>query len=500
MKGGESMVKRIVVPLIVITLLSCSLIVCEGPRGPLCNPFRPSVENHIWFWWPEGIAGFEFDDNGRLLYIVDGVPAQYGELVSSSVQAEFQMLPFSGEFTYWHPIKKGGLGGFWLKHYAVKVLSQPWGTVSAGVDGEYRLEGGKHIKEATREDFKWFKDEPFDAPLTDYAWMIEKDELYGIQFDTNGYAQYLVHGISGTYSLNDVPKSGEYTVWYPAAPKSKEGYWLKHTAIKAVRTSHSTITQGVDLTMSSQYNLKDLTRKHLTGYTDTPFAQSLKNHLWNLENDHLYGFQFDDKGNLLYLVDGIPGEHSLDDVPYSGEYTVWYPVAVLSQQGYWLRYTAVRSIEMPWGEVAPGIDYSYQAGRSIQNLFKSTNYTYEFPGLDNYIWKRTGDGLLGAQFDEKGRLRYLVHGVPGTYSLNDVPLSGEYVVWFPTKKGADEGYWLKHVAVSEFDMEWGHITYGVDLYYYQEEGHGISWLTRDHYDESWDLRKLIKYLWDYLNE
>jgi len=103
--------------------------------------------------------------------------------------------------------------------------------------------------------------------------------------------------------------------------------------------------------------------------------------------------------------------------------------------------------------------------------------------------------LYGAQFDENGLL-YLIHGLPGTYLLNDVPLSGEYVVWFPLKEGAEEGFWLKYTAASKFRMEWGQVTHGVDLYCYQKEGHGISWLTRDHYKEGWDLRAFLKYFWD----
>jgi hypothetical protein len=492
------MVRKIVLPLIVITLLSCPLLVCEGPRGPLCNPFRPSVENHIWFWWPEGIAGFEFDDDGNLLYIVDGVPSQYGELISSSVQKEFQKLPFTGEFIYWHSIKKDGLGGFWLKHYAVKPFERPWGTVYPGVDFQYNLEGGKHIAESTKSDFKWFKDQPFDSPLPNYVWMVEDDELFGIECDANGSARYLVHGIYGTYSLQDVPISGEYTVWYPLNDKSKEGYWLKHTAIKELHMPWGTVAPGVDLFFTAKYNLKNLTKRNLTGYNDNPFAQSFENHVWKKEDDHLYGFQFDEKGSLLYIVEGVYGQYKLDDVPFSGEYTVWYPENVATLNGYWLKYTAVKQVEMPWGEVAPGIDYNYQRGRSIVNLAQSSTFTYEIPGLTTCIFKREVDILYGAQFDEKGHLQYLVHGISGTYSLNDVPLSGEYVVWFPVEK--EDGFWLKYTAVAEFDMEWGHVTHGLDLYYYQEKGHGISWLTRDHYDEGWDVRRMIKYIWDYLTE
>lgn len=495
--------KKVIASLIVITLLTTSFIAGEGPRGPLCNPFRPSVENHIWFWWPEGIAGFEFDDDGNLLYIVDGIPSRYGELISSSVQADFQKLPFTGEFTYWHPIKKGGSNGFWLKHYAVKQLKQPWGTVYPGVDFEYELDAGKQIEEFTKEDFPTYDDQPFESSLSNYAWKIKDSELYGIEVDKKGYVRYIVHGVPGEYSLNDVPSSGEYTVWYPLTSKSKEGYWLKHVAIREFRMLWGKVYPGVDLNFTSTYSLKGLTKRHATGFTDQPFNPLLRNHIWKKENDTLYGFQFDEKGNLLYIINGVYGRYSLDDVPFSGEYTVWYPLTPTSQTGYWLKYTAVREIKTIWGTVHPGIDYNYRGGKSISNLPMSTEFAFEpFTGteLKNCIWKRKGDELYGAQFDGKGDLLYLIHGLPGTYSLNDVPLSGEYVAWFPIEEGMEEGFWLKFLCVSECEMDWGPVTYGVDLYYYQKEGHGISWLTRDHYYEGWDIRKLMKYFWDLFNQ
>ncbi|MBU7046605.1 MAG: hypothetical protein HXS54_09235 [Theionarchaea archaeon] len=496
------MIKKGVVTLLVIALLSSSLLAGEGPRGPLCNPFRPSVENHMWFWWPEGIAGFEFADDGTLLYIVDGVPSQFGELISTSVQAEFQKLPFSGEFTSWYPVKEGGLGGFWLKHYAVRLTVQPWGFVFPGVDYLYTLPGGTQITEFKKEDFRYYRDQPFDTPREDYVWKIEDDELYGVEFDRKGVPRYLVHGIPGTYSLDDAPLSGEYTVWYPLTSKGKEGYWLKHTAVREFRMLWGRVTPGVDLNFSSVYNLKDLTKKSLTKYTDDIFNPEVKNSLWKNEKNHLHGFEFDERGTLLYIIDSIPGKYSLDDVPYSGQYTVWRSTS--TTEGYWLKYTAVKKVDMPWGKVYPGIDYNYEGGKSIKNLSKSSQFTFEpFADLkdkpQNHIWKRKGDVLYGAQFDDKGHLLYLILGTPGTYSLNDVPLSGEYVVWLPVKDGKTEGFWLKYIALSEYDMEWGPVNPGIDFYYTIKGGYRISGLTRDHYNEGWDIRIFLKYFWDIYN-
>ncbi|MGC1122642.1 MAG: hypothetical protein WBA22_16285 [Candidatus Methanofastidiosia archaeon] len=488
--------------ILAVLLVIPPLLAAEGPRGPLCDPFRPEVKNHIWFWWPEGIAGFEFDDAGNLLYIVDGIPAQSGELISSSVQKELRKLPLSGKFTFWRPIKKDGLGGFWLKHYAIKNLEQPWGTVLPGVDYNYRLDLGKKITEIKREDFKSFKEQPFAQGMEDYIWKKEGSELYGIEFDKKGVAMYLVNGVPGTYSLDDVPPDG-YTVWQPVDTKSKEGYWLKHVAVRELRMPWGKVYPGVDYTFESEFDLKGLTRRQASGFTDNPFTPELDNHIWKKEGDTLRGFKFDDKGHLLYMVEGIKGTYTLDDVPYSGEYTVWVPLTPASSSGYWLKYTAVAEFEMPWGKVYPGIDYTCEGGKSIKDLPKSSEFTFtpfSSEDLENQIWKQGPDSLYGAEFDTQGTLLYLIHGVPGTYSLNDVPLSGEYAVWYPIKDGEEEGFWLKYVAVREVDMGWGPVSYGVDLSYNQKEGHGISFLTRDDYNESWDLRKLLKYFWDILVE
>jgi hypothetical protein len=454
------------------------------------------MENHIWFWWPEGIAGFEFDDEGNLLYIVDGIPSMYGELISSSVQAEFQHLPFSGHFIYWHSIRSGGLGGFWLKHWAVKKIKQPWGTVSPGVDYGYNLEGGTHISQATPEDFNSYRDHPFASGPDGYLWKEMDSEIYGVAFGDDGLLRYIVHGVPGSYSLEDVP-SPDYAVWYPTDSTRKTGYWLKHIAITEFSMAWGRVMPGVDVQLSAKYHLKDLTRKDANGYTDTPFSFSLKNHIWQEEGTHISGFEFDDRGRILYMIDGVPGTYSLEDVPLSGEYTLWYPESPSHHTGYWLRYTAVREIEQPWGRVSPGIDFEYDGGFSIQNLPKSSQYSYDFSASPfDQIWNRMGDELMGAQFSEEGQLQYLIHGIPGTYTLNDVPLSGEYVVWFPLEDGGEEGYWLKYISITEHTMEWGEITRGVDLNYYQRENHGISFLTRDHYWEGWDIGKIIKYFWE----
>ena len=468
----------------------------EGPRGPLTDPFRPSVENHIWFWWPEGIAGFEFDDDGNLLYIVDGVPSQYGELISPSVQAEFQLLPFSGQFIYWHPIRVGGLGGFWLKHFAVKKIERSGGTVGPGVDYTYYLKAGKHMSEATPGDFTSYKDHPFESCPDNYLWKEMGSQLYGIEFDSRGAARYIVHGLPGTYSLNDVP-SAQYTTWYPRDSTKKEGYWLKHIAIKEFWMSWGKVIPGVDLRFTAQYNLKDLTRKDAKDFAAVPFAFSLENHVWKEKGNRIYGFEFDEKGKILYMIEGVPGMFSLDDVPFSGEYTTWYPESPSHHTGFWLKYMAVKDIEQPWGAVEPGIDYEYEGGFSIRDLPRSSQFSFPFSaGPFDEIWKREGEELYGAQFGEDGMVRYLIHGIPGTYSLNEVPLSGEYVVWFPLQHGSEDGFWLKYVSIHEHEMDWGRVTRGVDLSYYQKDGHGISYLTRDHYWEGWDIGKIIKYFWD----
>lgn len=62
-----------------------------------------------------------------------------------------------------------------------------------------------------------------------------------------------------------------------------------------------------------------------------------------------------------------------------------------------------------------------------------------------------GHQLVGLQYDQKGAVRFLIHGIPGRFCLRDQPYGGEtgYVYWHPLPgqqyQAGDYGYWLVYI-------------------------------------------------------
>jgi len=62
-----------------------------------------------------------------------------------------------------------------------------------------------------------------------------------------------------------------------------------------------------------------------------------------------------------------------------------------------------------------------------------------------------GHQLVGLQYDEKGAVKYLVHGIPGRFCLRDQPYGGAtgYLYWHPLPgqqyRAGEYGYWLIQV-------------------------------------------------------
>ncbi|PKM81418.1 MAG: hypothetical protein CVU89_09200 [Firmicutes bacterium HGW-Firmicutes-14] len=62
-----------------------------------------------------------------------------------------------------------------------------------------------------------------------------------------------------------------------------------------------------------------------------------------------------------------------------------------------------------------------------------------------------GHQLIGLQYDRKGTVKFLVHGIPGRFCLRDQPYGGDtgYVYWHPLPgqnyRAGDYGYWLIHI-------------------------------------------------------
>ncbi len=62
-----------------------------------------------------------------------------------------------------------------------------------------------------------------------------------------------------------------------------------------------------------------------------------------------------------------------------------------------------------------------------------------------------GHQLIGLQYDQKGAIKFLVHGIPGRFCLRDQPYGGAtgYIYWHPLPgqqyRAGDYGYWLIHL-------------------------------------------------------
>lgn len=73
-----------------------------------------------------------------------------------------------------------------------------------------------------------------------------------------------------------------------------------------------------------------------------------------------------------------------------------------------------------------------------------------------------GHQLIGLQYDGKGGVKYLVHGVPGMFCQEDQPFQGKtgYVHWQPlpgqSYQPGNYGYWLIHI-----DAETGEVVFPV---------------------------------------
>lgn len=71
-----------------------------------------------------------------------------------------------------------------------------------------------------------------------------------------------------------------------------------------------------------------------------------------------------------------------------------------------------------------------------------------------------GHQLVGLQYDQKGAIKFLVHGIPGRYCLRDQPYGGAtgYIYWHPLPgqqyQAGDYGYWLIHI-----DPKTGEVVY-----------------------------------------
>lgn len=117
-------------------------------------------------------------------------------------------------------------------------------------------------------------------------------------------------------------------------------------------------------------------------------------------------------------------------------------------------------------------------GPALEKQFTFEPFT---PSLPDHLWMNEGAGrIYFLHFDKsvdqkEARLLFIGEGVKGRFCVEDQPDGGKTgFVHFHAMKGPDEhtpghggqkaaqeGYWLKHIAVSEFDMMGMHFTPGI---------------------------------------
>jgi hypothetical protein len=124
-----------------------------------------------------------------------------------------------------------------------------------------------------------------------------------------------------------------------------------------------------------------------------------------------------------------------------------------------------------------------QAGKQLVEAYQNER-PFGTP-LPEHLWLVGEDGSVQfLHFDkplpEATRLLYVGYGVKGRWCAEDQEriekAAGKGFTHFhrtakvrTAEAGhggstpGEEGYWLKHVAVAEFDMPWGHVGHGVDM-------------------------------------
>lgn len=121
------------------------------------------------------------------------------------------------------------------------------------------------------------------------------------------------------------------------------------------------------------------------GWPDEPFSPAMANHVWRINADELFGIEFDADGKPMYFIHGMKGSYNFDEAPLDGEHVYWNGGNQNSNelnaldpgivQGYWLRYTAVRDLDRPWGKILAGqVDYKYrqESGHGLTFLNKGS--------------------------------------------------------------------------------------------------------------------------------
>ncbi len=221
---------------------------------------------------------------------------------------------------------------------------------------------------------------------------------------------------------------------------------------------------------------------------DWPFDPPLPDHLWmDIGSDRLVFVHFDkpvaEATRILYIGEGVRGRFFAEDQPEGGTtgfvhfHRFKAPTVdaghggAPGDEGYWLRHVALSEFEMMGMKVKPGTDYNFMPTVAPVGLSTQWRNDWPFdPPLPDHIWMDLGGGrLMFLHYDKPvtdptRMLPYVGDGVRGKFCASDQPNGGRtgYVHFHrfkaPTVEAGhggapgDEGYWLRHIAVSEFEM------------------------------------------------
>ncbi len=164
----------------------------------------------------------------------------------------------------------------------------------------------------------------------------------------------------------------------------------------------------------------------------------------NLEDEEISEYKVDSKASKRNTQFGDDLFRDQLDARHSGEGIYWDKVKDY-YLGLFKKHKKVCPFEDPVGEV----DWI-----RIEHISDDL-YPY-YPG-PAYGYKSTGvylDHYLVGLAREKGKLRYVVYGIPGLYSAVPPMSMHGFSRWLPLKNGYGDGYWLLYI-----DINTGQIAY-----------------------------------------
>lgn len=96
------------------------------------------------------------------------------------------------------------------------------------------------------------------------------------------------------------------------------------------------------------------------------------------------------------------------------------------------------------------------------------------PDMPDHLVKMLSDGKilfihLDGPVDTAKNILWIGDGIPGKFIKADQPKEAGYVHFHgmngghgPAVAPGTQGFWVRHIAVKEFDAPWGHVTSGID--------------------------------------